>query len=550
MRVVAYVRMSTGKQEHSPAQQRSAIAAHAKRQGYVIAKEYADLGVSGVKAEKRPQFRQMISDGSARKFDRIVVYDRSRFGRFDSVEFGRWVQPLREAGVDLETLDGGVEDWDDFGGRLKGMIEQEGKHAFVIDLSRATVRGQTSKAVEGRGYAGPTPFGYVRTTTITGRNRHSTLALDAIAAPVVRRIFETYAAAGSSLTSVAAALNDEGVPPPRRGERWRKNSVQRILENEVYMGDAVWGRRLKGLYHGRSGTEVVKRKRGAGIVFIEPIRHLDAVPAVVDRETFARVQRLMRERGGQTRSPAKIRTLSGLLFCAGCGKPMHADGAGLARCSSSSSDRGQGRPCSASRVPTAPVLDAVLEGLRARLAAPAERKRLEAALERRTAARATSGVDERATLVARHRALAAEVAAGLERIPSMPTSLLADYTATLDRKAAERDRTAAEIAATQSRRTARPTADIRAAMARIDDLLGDVFQTGSPAAANAALRALGVTVTMPPRKPLENALDAEITVGDSSTPYLHSGLVPYLPKLRWKTSIFVGKRASRDGSAA
>ena len=157
MRVVSYIRMSSGKQELSPGQQRAAIADHAKRAGYTIAREYADLGISGDRTEKRVQFQQMIADGAARKFDRIVVYDRSRFGRFDSIEFGRWVAPLRDAAVELETLDGGVEDWSDFGSRVLGLVAQEAKHGFLVDLSRQVVRGQTPKAIENRGYSSPTP---------------------------------------------------------------------------------------------------------------------------------------------------------------------------------------------------------------------------------------------------------------------------------------------------------------------------------------------------------------------------------------------------------
>ena len=131
----------------------------------------------------------MISDGAAGTFDRVLAYDVSRFGRFDSIEFGRWVSPLRDAGVDLETLEAGVVDWDDFGGRLQGMFRTEAKHSFLVDLARGTTRGLTAKAVEGRGHpGGPTPYGYTRTTTLTGkggRYRHSTLEIDPEKKPVL-----------------------------------------------------------------------------------------------------------------------------------------------------------------------------------------------------------------------------------------------------------------------------------------------------------------------------------------------------------------------------
>jgi site-specific DNA recombinase len=380
MRVVSYVRMSTARQDLSPGQQRAAIAAHAAKQGYVLKREYADLGVSGDSTAKRVGFQAMIADGAAGRFDRIVVYDRSRFGRFDSIEFGRWVSPLRDAGVELETLDGGVEDWEDFGGRVIGLVSQEAKHQFLTDLSRAVVRGQTAKAMSNRGYAAPTPYGYRRHTVVDGRNHISRLEIEPAAAAIVRRIFEAYAAPGGSLHSIAKMLNAEGVAPIRRGLHWRKNTIQRVLMNEVYRGDTVWGRRQKGRYHARAGAEVVRRKRSARVELVEPIRHPDTVPAIVTRELFDEVQALLRQRAGRTAGPSRVRPLSGILHCSQCGRPMHADGDQF-RCSSSAGFLA-GEKCSSVRVPAGPVLTAVVAGLQERLATPAARARLRRAVEK------------------------------------------------------------------------------------------------------------------------------------------------------------------------
>lgn len=532
MRVVSYIRMSTDRQEASPGQQRAAIAAHARKQGYAVAHEYADLGVSGDNVSKRPQFRQMIAAAEAGTFDRIVVYDRSRFGRFDSIDFGKWVAPLREAGVELETLDTGVENWDDFGGRVIGMVAQEGKHQFLTDLSRATLRGKIAKVSEGRGYCGPTPYGYTRRTTVQGRNRVSQLEVDPQTAAIVRDIFNAYTQPGASLSAVAAMLNVRAVPTARTGQRWRRNAVERILRNEVYMGDAVWGRRQKGRYHGRQGTEVVRRKRGSKTTYVDPIVHRDAVPPIVSRDQWATAQKLLAERAKQTRSPAAVRPLSGLVFCACCNRPMHAEGPATMRCSSSRPEIIQAERCPSVRVPTAPLVAAVLAGLHDRLATPKAKARLKAAMLRRATAKADPAtVDTRATLQARHRQLEQEVAAGLERIPSLPASLVADFAATLDRKAAERDRLADELRATPDIRPAAPALAVRDVVDRLDDLATKATTATSPAAMNAALRALGVRVAIAPtRTPLE----AEISIGDLSTMGFHCGQVA---TLKWRAKI-------------
>jgi DNA invertase Pin-like site-specific DNA recombinase len=530
MRVVSYIRMSTSGQELSPGQQRAAIAAHATKSGYVIAREYSDLGISGDRTEKRHGFQAMIADGAAGKFDRIVVYDRSRFGRFDSIDFGRWAAPLRDAGVELETLDGGVEDWSDFGGRVIGLVSQEGKHQFLIDRSRDTVRGQTAKALVNRGYAAPTPYGYSRHTRLEGKQRFSTLELHPTSANVVREIFTTYVKPAASLSAVANSLNERRVPAPRRGRVWRPNTLRRILENEVYCGDTVWGRRQKGRYHTRDGVDIVRRKRGAKVSFVEPIRHRDTVPAIVSREVFAKVQRLLVERTHSTRAAGAVQPLSGLVVCERCGKPFHAEG-GRLRCQSSHSSIPLAHRCPGSRVPAAPLVNAVVAGLRERLRSPAARARLRAAIERQASARSTGTADARDALVAKHRALEAEVAAGLERIPLMPAGLVADFAASLERKAAERDRMAAELAALPTVRRIAPQIAAKAALAGLDKLIESATAGGSPIAVNAALRALGVKIVVPPDR---DAVEAEITVGDSCTTGFSFAQVP---RLRWRQRV-------------
>ena len=140
---VGYSRMSTDKQEDSPAQQKAEINKLAQREGYRVLRWYADHGISGAKTLKRPEFRHMIRDAEERgDFKAILCWDQDRFGRFDSIEAGEWVSPLRRVGVELVTVCQGRIDWDDFAGRLIYQITQEGKHRFLVDLSRNALRGR------------------------------------------------------------------------------------------------------------------------------------------------------------------------------------------------------------------------------------------------------------------------------------------------------------------------------------------------------------------------------------------------------------------------
>ncbi len=144
---VVYYRMSTDKQDASIAQQRIAVEKYAKEHGYRIVREYIDEGISGDATEKRFEFQRMIRDASGGTFQAIIVWDQDRFGRFDSIEAGHWIHPLRQAGVQLVTVSDGPIDWSDFSGRVIYTIKQEGKHQFLRDLSRNVLRGKLAAAL-------------------------------------------------------------------------------------------------------------------------------------------------------------------------------------------------------------------------------------------------------------------------------------------------------------------------------------------------------------------------------------------------------------------
>ena len=497
MRVVAYVRMSTSKQETSPARQRDEIAKVVRAKGYTLVETYEDLARSGGLTSRRAGFLRMIADAKAKKFQRIVCYDQSRFGRFDSIEAGQWIQPLRDAGVTLELLDKGIIDWTDSGGRIVSMVEQEGKHAFLLQTSKDTLTGQERKAIAGAGFhGGPTSYGFDRDTKLQGKSRRSTLEPNPETAPIVERIFREYNSPAGSLKAVARVLNDDKIPPPRGAGYWRSNTIMRILTNPAYVGDDVWGKTNQGKHHERSPAGVVKRK-SFGVVPAEAIVNRDTHKPIVTRETFAATQRLLGLRRKETRASGAIRPLSGLVYCAACGARLHNDGSVGLRCPGSNPERGSIRVCSGARVPTAPLLKAVVAALKAKLLEPKRLEALEAAVRREATKRAGGAAPaRRRDLEAQRRKINQEIAAGVDRLTQVPASIVADLQKALDRKAKEREDLDAEIAAI-------PTAPldlsavVRAGMAALRQI-GEVIDRADPAAVNAALRAAGVVVKVTP----------------------------------------------------
>ena len=95
---VAYLRMSDKKQDKSIPAQREEIERYARAHGYTIIRWYVDEGISGDDTKHRLQFQTMHKAAChGRDFDAILVWDSDRFGRFDSLESGYWVHPLRQA---------------------------------------------------------------------------------------------------------------------------------------------------------------------------------------------------------------------------------------------------------------------------------------------------------------------------------------------------------------------------------------------------------------------------------------------------------------------
>ncbi|HKB36318.1 MAG TPA: recombinase family protein [Gemmataceae bacterium] len=160
IRVAVYYRMSTSKQEHSIPRQQELVRAFCTERGYVVVFEYIDAGISGTDLARRPQFRKMLQDAQSGMFDAIVCDDVDRFGRFDAIDSGEIIAPLRRAGVWLETVAQGRIDWESFGGPITSAVIQEAKNLEQEAISRRALTGMIKASREGRRCGGRVLYGY------------------------------------------------------------------------------------------------------------------------------------------------------------------------------------------------------------------------------------------------------------------------------------------------------------------------------------------------------------------------------------------------------
>jgi DNA invertase Pin-like site-specific DNA recombinase len=323
-RAAAYYRMSDDKQENSIERQRSQVGPYARKKGYQVVREYTDEGVSGDEILKRREFQRMLRDAQVGAFEVIVCDDKDRFGRFDSIDLGEVVAPLRRKGVRLDTAAQGVVDWESFSGRITDAVLQEAKNLEQEAISRRVLTNQLLKAHKGITTGGRPPYGYRWEMGAGGFNR---LVPDGHRADVVRFLFAEYDK-GATLYALADELRRRGVSSPRGNAQWTRSVIQRILTNRRYVGDYVWGVRPSGKRHryAKDGFRTTPRARKKQDV--NPAEQWlvlpDAHEPLVSREQFQRVQaRLAGNRAWTTphRNGGDF-TLSRLVVCGHCGAFM------------------------------------------------------------------------------------------------------------------------------------------------------------------------------------------------------------------------------------
>jgi DNA invertase Pin-like site-specific DNA recombinase len=450
-RAGAYYRMSDDRQENSIERQHSQVEPYARAKGYVIVREYIDLGITGSEVAKRKEFQRMLRDAQAGAFEVILCDDKDRFGRFDSIDSGEIVAPLRRKGVRLDTVAQGLVDWESFSGRITDAVLQEAKRLEQEAISRRTLTDQLLRAQGGKDTGGRPLYGYRREPDPVYVSR---LVPDGLKADVVRLIFRLYDE-GHTLAAVAEELYRRGVPSPRGKARWTRSVVQRILMNRRYVGDKTWGVRASGKCH-RYGKEGVRAtRRGALTQDVNPadgwVVRPDTHEPLVDRATFQRVQARLRH-NRELKTPRRNGgdfVLSRLLVCGHCGSVLvgatRRRGREYLCCGYLTYGKGY---CQRNNVPEAAALRAILGKLRDAFLDPDNLQRLRAEVAELEAQRRGDG--NLRLLRARSDELARKIDQGNENLAVLPADRIPGVVAKLREWEKDREAVLAELREAES----------------------------------------------------------------------------------------------------
>ena len=137
-KVALYCRVSTSTKDQTTENQLRELTEYCDRMGYEVVKVYEDE-VSGAKTrEKRPAYNQMCKDAFLKKFDTIIGWDVSRFGR-SMKEFVSFLSDMDEKGIGVIAVKNGLETFSSSGRmmmKLIGVLE-EWNREMLIERTRA-----------------------------------------------------------------------------------------------------------------------------------------------------------------------------------------------------------------------------------------------------------------------------------------------------------------------------------------------------------------------------------------------------------------------------
>ena len=304
-KAIAYYRHSAeDKQENSVAIQREHAEKFAKQYQIEIIHEEADEGKSGLSAD-RAGFQKILMEwvlnDNAPSFEYILVYDVSRWGRFQNPnESAMYEYQCTKRGKKIIFVDKGMPREDQaLINHLQTSIERYMAADYSRQLSNRVFFGSVKVSEQGYSAGGVACYGMARLLLdankqpirVLQRGEHKQISNErVIFIPVnddttqtVRDIFYLCTAESKNPDEIAEILNKKNIPAPNGGS-WDRYKILRILSNETYIGSRVYNKTW-----GRLKQKSRRNPRSEWV--IRP----NAFEAIVNKDIFERAQQLLRD---------------------------------------------------------------------------------------------------------------------------------------------------------------------------------------------------------------------------------------------------------------
>lgn len=314
-RVAAYCRVSTDSEEQLTSyqnQMRVYTEMIAANKEWEFAGLYADEGISGTRADKRPEFQRMIRDCQNGKIDYIITKSVSRFAR-NTVECLEYVRSLKAQGIGIFFEEQNID-----------TLKNESELYLVIYAGFAQSESESiSKHItwtyRKKFEEGKVSFQY---KNFLGYRKGADSQPEIVPeeAAIVERIYEMFLA-GQPVKVIAQTLQAEKIEILGKNLSFSKNMIMNILRNEKYCGDCI----LQKTVTVDCISKTRKVNQGEAPMYIVENNH----PAIISREVFNRAQEeLIRRQALRAKSDKTSITATGkyskyalteVLQCAECG---------------------------------------------------------------------------------------------------------------------------------------------------------------------------------------------------------------------------------------
>lgn len=316
LRVAAYCRVSTDDEEQKTsykAQIEYYTEKINKNPEWQMAGIFADEGISGTQAKKRPEFLKMIRLCRQGKIDLILTKSFSRFARntVDSVDY---IRELRALGIGVVSEKENMNTLNEDSEMLITIL------SCFAQAESESISKNVSWGVRQSFKNGNVPIQYKK---LLGYKKGENDLPEIIPeeAEIVKEIFRRYLD-GSSMEQIADCLNEKGLTTKGGDSPYRKVVIQRILTNEKYTGDAL----LQKTYITDCITKKSRKNNGELPMYLVKNHH----EPIISRTDFNRVQEEMARRSAKRSVAEKLTktdqgkysakyALSELLICGECG---------------------------------------------------------------------------------------------------------------------------------------------------------------------------------------------------------------------------------------
>ena len=211
-------------------EQKERLEAYCKFKGFVIKDYYTDAGISAKTGNYRPEFERLKEDIKSKKINTIIALKQDRITRsiFDWEELMKF---LEENDAYLDCVNDDINTTN-ANGKMVSRILMSVSQQEIERTSERTKVGLAGAIKQGH-IPHQAPLGY--------KHESKKLVIDHLTKDVVIRIFELYHK-GMSYQKISTLFNKEQVLGKTN---WRDSSIVAILENEIYKGDFVHGKRTK-----------------------------------------------------------------------------------------------------------------------------------------------------------------------------------------------------------------------------------------------------------------------------------------------------------------